>query len=330
MAHVLGNLPIENGVPIARKFLILDLDWTLIRPTTTLNRPTLSGGPFSTQPDDWIIIPGRIERLNDFIREGYSIAIISNQKVRGKGKMLENTTNRMQNVYNFFKLYFPDIVLLYAIDETTKADPNNPLSTFRKPGIGWSYYLKFLPGSLFCGDAVQDPTSLTRSWGYSDSDRQFATNIGLPFYTPEEVFPQIQLPNELFTIPKVVLILVGPPGSGKTEYSKSHPDFIHIESDLYKSNITKIEKVFRQALSLQQRVIIDATNPTRERRLQLIKIASEYNAPVGIVLFLNSGKWNVRPSGREPISKMAYNMYWSRFEEPTSTLEYDVPVYYQT
>lgn len=335
MANVLGNLPLENGVPVPKKIAAFDLDWSLIRPTTTANRCTLGGGPFCTQSDDWIVIPGRIERLNDFIRDGYSIVIISNQKVRGKGKMLENTTQRMQNVYNFFVKYFPDIILLYATDETTMADPNNPLSVFRKPGIGWAYYLKFLPGSIFCGDACQDFTNGGRSWGYSDSDRQFAINLGLPFFSVEEVFPQLQLPKELFEIPKVVLILVGPPGSSKSTFAKSHQDFIHIESDAYKSNFPRIEKAFRQALSQNSKIIIDATNPTRQRRLELIKMASEYNAPVGIILFLNSGKWNVRPQiegqvCRAPVSKMAFNMYWSKFEEPNSALEYNVPIYYQT
>lgn len=329
MAFVLGNLPIENGQPVAKKYAIFDADWTLIRPTTTPSRCTLSGGPFCTQADDWLPIPGRIERLNDFIRDGYSLVIVSNQTA--KGKRLEITKKRMQNIYEYFKKFFPEIVLLYSTDDTTRANPNDPNSVFRKPGIGWAYYLRFLPGSLFVGDACQDTENFGRSWGYADSDRQFAINLGLPFFTPEEVFPQLALPKELFEIPKVVLLLVGPPGAGKSEFSKSHPDFTHIESDKYKSNWNQIEKAFRQALSQGSKIMLDATNPTRERRLQIIQIASQYGAPVGIVLFLNSGKWNTRLQGcRVPVSKMGYNMYWSRFEEPTPSLEYNVPVYYQT
>lgn len=323
MAFLLGNLPIENDQPVPKKWGLFDADWTLIRPTTTQTRCTLAGGPFCTGTDDWLPIPGRIERLNDFIREGYSLGIISNQKA--KGKRLETTRQRMQNVYNYFIKFFPDIILMYATDE----------SVFRKPGIGWAYYLRFLPGSLYCGDACQSTTNTERSWGYADTDRQFAINIGLPFYTPEEIFPQIILPKELFEIPKVVLILVGPPGAGKSSFAKTHPDFVHVESDAYKSNWPRIEKAFRQALSVNNKVMIDATNPTRERRLQIIQIATQYSAPVGIILFLNSGKWNVRPQiqgqvCRTPVSKMAFNVFWSRFEEPVPALEYNTPVYYQT
>jgi bifunctional polynucleotide phosphatase/kinase len=314
MAFILGTLPSES-----KKWSAFDLDWTLIRPTTTPTRCTLTGGPFCLQANDWTPIPGRIERLNDFIRDGYSLIIISNQKA--KGKKLDTVKQRMQNVYNYFVKYFPDIVILYSTDD----------NIYRKPNIGWSQHLGFLPGSLYCGDACQDPTS-DRSWGYSDTDRQFAINMGLPFYSVEEVFPQILLPKELFEVPKVVLILVGPPGSGKSSFAKSHPEFVHIESDKYKSNWLSIEKVFRQALSNNSKIFIDATNPTRKRRLQIIQIAAQYNAPCGIILFLNSGKWNVRPAQycRTPISQMAFNMFWSRFEEPTPSLEYNVPVYYQT
>lgn len=337
MAFVLGNLPIQNGQPVHKKWFLMDADWTLVRPTTTMNRCTLAGGPFCVHTDDWTVIPGRIERMNDFVREGYSLAIVSNQM--SKGKRLDTTKQRMQNIYNYFVKYFPDIVLLYATDETTLANKDDHNSLFRKPGIGWAYYLRFLPGSLFVGDACQDTDNPQLSWGYSDSDRQFAINMGLPFYSPEQVFPQLLLPAELFEIPKIVLILVGPPGSGKSSFSQAviqkYPDFIHIESDKYGSNWQRVEKAFRQTLSQGKKIIIDATNPSRERRLQIIRISREYNAPSAIILFLNSGKWNTRvPTEcqpcRNPVSKMGFNMFWSRFEEPTPTLEDNTPVFYQT
>lgn len=333
MAHVLGNLPIENDKPVPKKWSLFDLDWTLIRPTTTTTRCTLSGGPFCTQTDDWTVIPGRIKRLNDFIREGYSLGIISNQL--SKGKRIETTSQRMKNIYDFFAKYFPQIVLMYSTDEVSKADPANPNSIYRKPGIGWAYHLRFLPGSIYSGDACQDTTNAGRSWGYSDIDRQFALTLNLPFFTPEEVFAQLTLPPALFNIPKVVLILTGPPGAGKSTFARSHPDFVHIESDIFRSNWNKIETAFRRALNQNQKIMIDATNPQRSRRLQIIQIASEYNAPVGIILFLNSGKWNVRSPVqgqvcRTPISQIAYNVFWSRFEEPIPALEYNTPVFYQT
>lgn len=319
------NTPPQN-FPEPQKWALFDLDWTLIRPTTTPSRPTLKGGPFMLYPDDWTFIPGRIERLQDFQRDGYRIGIVSNQKYTGE--KLRNAQLRIENVWNALSKYFPDLVIFYSTDDFTSADPSHPLSTYRKPGNGWGYHLKFLPGSLYSGDATQDPNRPGTSWGYSDSDRQFAQNMGLPFYTPEEVFPQLVIPQEIFDTPKVVLILVGPPGSGKSTFTSSHKDFCIIESDAYRSNWNRIERAYRSALSENCKTMIDATNPSRERRKRLIEIAAEYNAPAGIVLFVNSGKWEGRRAVKVP--KMAYNMYWSKFEEPNSDLEYNVPIYYQT
>lgn len=322
MAFILGNIP-----PFPQKWALFDLDWTLIRPTTTSTRPTLSGGPFCVQSNDWTIIPGRIERLQDFVREGWTLGIISNQKA--SGKRLETVKVRMQNIYQTLIEYFPQIILLYSTEE----------NIYRKPNIGWSQHLQFLPNSLYVGDACQDLTQPQRSWGYADSDRQFAFNLGILFYSIEEVFPQIRLPESLFKTPNIVLLLVGPPGSGKTTFSRwatsQFPDFIHIESDAYKSNWPRIDKAFRTALQQQAKIMIDATNPTRARRIQIIDIAREYQAPVAIILFLNSGKWNTRPvingqTCRTPVAKIAFNIFWSRFEEPCSALEYNTPVYYQT
>ena len=321
MTSIQGILP---NTP--QKWALFDLDWTITRPTTTATRPTLAGGPFSLYADDWTVIPGRLERIQDFIRDGYRIGIITNQK--WKGSQLQKALTRLQNVYNFLSKYIPDLVILASTDETTRANPTDPSSLYRKPGRGWAYHLRFLPGSFYVGDAVQDPSRPERSWGYSDSDREFATAIGLPFYSPEEFFPQLTIPPELFAVPKVVLITVGPPGSGKSTFAKAHPDFVHIESDAYKSNWQSMQRALRQALSSgTTRVIIDATNPTRERRREIAQIAAEYGVPTGIVLFQNSGKWAHRDQRERP--KMAYNMYWSRYEEPNQQLE-GATIYYQT
>ena len=47
----------------------------------------------------------------------------------------------------------------------------------------------------------------------------------IKFNYTQEVFLQLCLPKELFEIPKIVLILVGPPEAGKSTFAKSRSDF---------------------------------------------------------------------------------------------------------
>lgn len=311
------------------KWALFDLDWTLIRPTTTARRPTLAGGPINLWPDDWTLIPGRVERLRDFVRESYTIGIITNQKFSGQKLQYAIERVRMARQLLGDELG-ADVYAMISIDEKTMAVPGDPTTLYRKPNTGWAHHLQLLPGSLYVGDAVQDPTRPERSWGFSDVDRQFAMNIGLPFYTPEEVFPQLTLPSPLFQMSKLLLILVGPPGSGKSTLARqlAQLGFVHVESDAYASNRSRIDRAVKEALAHNRQVVVDATNPSRPRRLHLIDIARANNAPVGIVLFLNSGKWAHSP-GRTSTPPVASNRYWANFQEPTPQLEGTV-VYYQT
>jgi bifunctional polynucleotide phosphatase/kinase len=42
--------------------------------------------------------------------------------------------------------------------------------------------------SFYCGDAAGRPKTDTRPKDFSDSDIKFASNVGLKFFTPEELF----------------------------------------------------------------------------------------------------------------------------------------------
>jgi bifunctional polynucleotide phosphatase/kinase len=110
----------------------------------------------------------------------------------------------------------------------------------RKPRIGmWHHLLKENPkldlaSSLFVGDADGSRDS------HECSDRKFAMNIGLRFFTPEMFFlgrgeskfqldgfdPNSLIPGDSFVYTpgegKQAIMLVGPPNSGKTFYSNMH------------------------------------------------------------------------------------------------------------
>lgn len=61
---------------------------------------------------------------------------------------------------------------------------------YRKPATNaWDYFLKNytkkgtidMKGSFYCGDAAGRPKEGTRKKDFSNTDRNFAINIGIPF-----------------------------------------------------------------------------------------------------------------------------------------------------
>ena len=68
---------------------------------------------------------------------------------------------------------------------------------YRKPAQGaWEYFLSQydkskklnMKKSFYCGDAAGRPKTADRKKDFSDTDRKFAINIGLPFEVPEQTF----------------------------------------------------------------------------------------------------------------------------------------------
>jgi len=65
---------------------------------------------------------------------------------------------------------------------------------YRKPATStWEYFLKKftktgkidVKKSFYCGDAAGRPKEGDKKKDFSDTDRKFAINIGLPFFVPE-------------------------------------------------------------------------------------------------------------------------------------------------
>ena len=72
---------------------------------------------------------------------------------------------------------------------------------YRKPAVNmWDYFVQNLnehvevnmKKSFYCGDAAGRPKTATTKKDHSDSDRKFAINLGIQFYTPETYFEGIK------------------------------------------------------------------------------------------------------------------------------------------
>lgn len=65
-----------------------------------------------------------------------------------------------------------------------------------------------------------------------------------------------------------LILMVGPPGSGKTLFCEQNipKNYIILNLDTIKSN-SKMNKMFKEALIKKKNIVLDNTNRTKEKRL---------------------------------------------------------------
>lgn len=142
--------------------------------------------------------------------------------------------------------------------------------------------------SFFVGDAAGRPSAWRpgASKDFASTDRKFALNLNIPFYTPEEFFlAHQQAPFELGFDPnsaliaqadgsclsepksKELVIFVGPPASGKTTLFRRHFDpqgHQWINQDTLKSRARCLDEL-RKALQTGLSAVIGFINCRRFR-----------------------------------------------------------------
>ena len=174
---------------------------------------------------------------------------------------------------------------------------------------------------FYCGDAAGRPQD------YSDSDKIFAQNAGIKFYTPEELFPSIERmspgdPKTINTVnlppSKSLVVFVGMPGAGKSTYyhqSLSPLGYVHVNQDILKTK-PKVLKAIREAMNRGELVTVDATNSQQDKRQEYYNLATEYGYSVTVLYFVRDGKgWN--KLREKPVPTIAYSVYFKHLVEPT-------------
>lgn len=292
-----------------------DLDWTIVRNIR---------GMFPKDEHDWSFLPNRIAVLRYYQESGYTIFIFTNQGYKGT-----NMTISIDRINNIIGSLLVENLNPWVFAAT------GPNSSYRKPLTGmWQVFSQYQPTldknlSLFVGDAAGRPQD------HSSDDRDFATAVGVKFYTPEEIFPNVCLrvsntirSNYQISIPgtQTMFIFVGMPGSGKTTFyqEKLAPKgWVHVNQDTVKTQ-AKVLNAIRTALTSKQSVAVDATNPGHNKRLEYLTLASQYKVPTMILYFVSNGQgWNKLRAN--PVPTIAYSMYYKNLIEPTPELDY-VPV----
>ncbi|KAK3851702.1 hypothetical protein Pcinc_041666 [Petrolisthes cinctipes] len=337
-----GDLLVLNKDMEGRaKIACYDVDGTLIT--------TKSGKVFAVGYDDWKIlfseVPGKLKQLH---KDGFKIVIFTNQAGIAAGKhTVEGIQKKLSAIFD--KLGVP----VQAFVSTGKG-------SYRKPALGmWDFFKDKANGgvtvdmkeSVYVGDAAGRPAEgKKKKKDFSKSDRLFALNADLNFFTPEEHF--LGYKTQAFEMPEFdprdvddslpmfdpsstkvpkhkveVVVCVGYPGSGKSflasTYFTDH-GYIQANRDLLGS-WQKCISAMEKSLQDGHHVIIDNTNPDAESRKRYIDAAKKFKVPVRCFVF-NLTKDHCRHNNKyrefsgtdhSKVSDMVYNMYKSRYEEPS-------------
>lgn len=182
------------------KIASFDLDGTLV------SRPSAQFQPRSAA--DYAVLPNRKHKLQTLHSLGWRIVIFSNQGMIGPNADKSTTlTPRVQKLIDnvAYELEVPLDVYVAVI--SSKHNQDQPASTSshdcrscRKPSPGmWDLLARdmsqlsdpvspCIDHSFFVGDAAG------RSGDHSSDDANFASTLGLRFYTPEDFFESADIP----------------------------------------------------------------------------------------------------------------------------------------
>ena len=322
-----------------------DIDGTIIK--------TKSGKSFAENKNDWTLLYDNTKSfLTDLINKEYTIVFFSNQGGIGKGKQdREEWINKINNVVDHLNIS-PGIQI-YAATESNK---------YRKPSIGMckafleQYDLDMSnidkENSFYCGDAggrIKDWKKSMKK-DFSDSDRKYALNLDIPFFTPEELFLQQNKTNkyilkglnptniqnltaqnkpinfeEVFVNKQQLFINIGYPGSGKSTFTKKFVKIKVANQDTCKT-AAKCLKLCTDSVKEGHNIIIDNTNPDKKTRKKYIDAVKKINKEIHITclhfttsmeIAQHNNRYRNITQGVKRIPDVVYYTYRKKLEKPT-------------
>ncbi len=277
----------------ANKIWMFDVDGTILT--------SMKGSKIADE--DFILLGPIHEVFTSLESDGAIVALVSNQQM----------WRQAQAKFERLRILFPTVIQAVA---TGKGSP------FRKPSPA-IYDLILQLGDLkapgpkerhYVGDAV-GPSASYPPYRWASSDAEFGEAVDAEFHEPLELFPHCRTP-----VPRSkqeLILMVGNPGSGKSTLSATFAQegYIIANQDTLGTR-AKVLKVAKDAWSNGKSVIIDATNPSREKRKDIIDILGANKDQVRIFWSIRDGRpFNVLRS--EPVPEIAYAMYTKYFDTPS-------------
>ena len=276
-------------------FASFDLDGTLIVPRSPKRK-------FGIDENDWKFMFADIPKILCDLSRQKSTAVVLFTNQGGVGKNEEEKRIFKAKVESIARKLGCRFILLAAICNDWNRKPRGRLWEKATRLLNCSCDLK---KSFFVGDAAGRPSGWKKGKlkDFADTDRKFALNNRVDFFTPEEYFLKEDPapfeisycdlnfgrdPTTTFDIKHSefeVIMLVGPPASGKSTFVKKYlQDYVHINQDTLKTH-QKCIALLEDSLKSRKSAVIDNTNPSVEKRQQFIKVAKRFNATVRCFVF---------------------------------------------
>ena len=295
------------------KLAAFDIDGTLIRPKGKTVFPK------SIEDWQWIceaVKPG----LRKAVADGFDLVFITNQKklssedIKAKAAML------------YADLQVPFVLVAGHADDY-----------YRKPHTGlWKVIVEQLAHgrvdvkhSFFVGDM--------------DTDAAFAHNVGLEFKPaaaywnlPGKPIPVYENPLEGIVVVdsdyarrggKHLIVTVGPAASGKSLIAQRLAGYVIVNQDTLKTP-AKQKAAFAKALTAEQSIIVDNTNPlpaTRALWIEQAKAAGYFTTIVFLDIskkaaqYLNEYRYEISGGVASHVPAVAYNVYYSKLIKPEAS-----------
>lgn len=310
----------KSSIPMAGTghLAMFDLDWTLIR----LIYRTSKQGP--RDANDYDILPGRREALQQLIDRGYNLVGVTNQG----WKSLEQREIALARIENFVRDLNMPIVIFVAL----AGKGNDP---YRKPAPKMWEFIRGVFGHIESAFYIGDAAGRHVPKDFDDADIRWAENVTkhtqenpiVPFDVPENFFPHIVPP-----IPgdsplggagdggKVLIVFVGEPGSGKSTFYEKYlkpKGFAHISQDIVKTRENAL-KLIEQSMIADEPIVIDNTNPDQAKRQEYYDMARRHEYAVIVYYFVRNGEaWNETRTGKKKVPAVAFGVYHRDLTPPT-------------
>jgi bifunctional polynucleotide phosphatase/kinase len=283
-----------------------------------------------------------VEILRKCYEKGFTIIIFTNQGgVEKKKTTLEIVEMRLKTFIQYAN------IPIYAFAAIA-------YDHHRKPHIKmWEKMLKILncedidlSKCLYIGDAAGRFKDGKKNKDFSCSDRKFAHNIGINFFTPEEFFlneketrkwewggfDSSKFNGEIYKDIKFVerekemIVLIGPQASGKSTLCEKFPNYVRINQDNLGTK-AKCIKLAKKTVKRGKSIIIDNTNADIKNRKIYTEIGRSANYHIRFIVFpvekemaMYLDEMRVDILNVKPIPKIAFNIFYKNYRETPPTL----------